>query len=74
LLLPKFSLNKRSILQGHKLKLPVVNATYKLVGLITFRDITKLTQNQLLIKMFGRLRVAAAIGVTGDAVQEQKPW
>ncbi|HEX8561370.1 MAG TPA: IMP dehydrogenase [Flavobacterium sp.] len=59
------------ILQGNKIeKLPVVNADNKLVGLITFRDITKLTQKPIANKdSFGRLRVAAAIGVTGDAVQ-----
>ncbi|MBC7642819.1 MAG: IMP dehydrogenase [Flavobacterium sp.] len=59
------------ILQGHKIeKLPVVNADYKLVGLITFRDITKLAQKPIANKdTFGRLRVAAAIGVTADALQ-----
>ena len=59
------------ILQGHKIeKLPVVNANNQLVGLITFRDITKLTQKPIANKdSFGRLRVAAAIGVTADAVQ-----
>lgn len=59
------------ILQKNKIeKLPVVNADYKLVGLITFRDITKLTQKPIANKdRFGRLRVAAAIGVTADAVQ-----
>ena len=59
------------VLQGHKIeKLPVVNANNELVGLITFRDITKLTQKPIANKdSFGRLRVAAAIGVTGDAVQ-----
>ena len=58
------------VLQGHKIeKLPVVNKDYKLVGLITFRDITKLTQKPIANKdTFGRLRVAAAIGVTGDAI------
>jgi IMP dehydrogenase len=58
-------------LQGHKIeKLPVVNADYKLVGLITFRDITKLTQKPIANKdVYGRLRVAAAIGVTPDAMQ-----
>lgn len=58
------------ILQENKIeKLPVVNADNKLVGLITFRDITKLTQKPIANKdSFGRLRVAAAIGVTGDAV------
>ena len=59
------------LLQGHKIeKLPVVNGDYKLVGLITFRDITKLTQKPIANKdVFGRLRVAAAIGVTADALQ-----
>ncbi|MET3026695.1 IMP dehydrogenase [Flavobacterium sp. UW10123] len=59
------------VLQGHKIeKLPVVNDKNELVGLITFRDITKLTQKPIANKdSFGRLRVAAAIGVTGDAVQ-----
>ncbi len=59
------------ILQGNKIeKLPVVNTEYKLVGLITFRDITKLTQKPNANKdKFGRLRVAAALGVTADAVE-----
>ena len=58
------------ILQGNKIeKLPVVDAQYKLIGLITFRDITKLTQKPIANKdSYGRLRVAAAIGVTGDAI------
>ena len=58
------------ILQENKIeKLPVVNKNNKLVGLITFRDITKLTQKPMANKdTFGRLRVAAAVGVTADAV------
>lgn len=58
------------ILQNNKIeKLPVVDDDYKLVGLITFRDITKLTLKPMANKdTLGRLRVAAAIGVTGDAV------
>jgi len=58
------------ILQKHKIeKLLIVNDDYKLEGLITFRDITKVTQKPIANKdTFGRLRVAAAIGVTGDAV------
>ncbi|MAU25950.1 MAG: IMP dehydrogenase [Muricauda sp.] len=58
------------ILQENKIeKLPVVDDDYKLVGLITFRDITKLTQKPIANKdQYGRLRVAAAIGVTSDAV------
>ncbi|TDQ29742.1 IMP dehydrogenase [Tenacibaculum caenipelagi] len=58
------------ILQENKIeKLPVVNDDDKLVGLITFRDITKLTQKPIANKdSYGRLRVAAALGVTHDAV------
>ncbi|MGW9686939.1 IMP dehydrogenase [Flagellimonas sp. 2504JD1-5] len=58
------------ILQENKIeKLPVVNKNDELVGLITFRDITKLTQKPIANKdQYGRLRVAAAIGVTADAV------
>ena len=59
------------ILQENKIeKLPVVNKDNKLVGLITFRDITKLTQKPNANKdQYGRLRVAAALGVTEDAVE-----
>lgn len=59
------------ILQKNKIeKLPVVNSEDKLVGLITFRDITKLTQKPNANKdSFGRLRVAAAIGVTADSLE-----
>ncbi|MBF02488.1 MAG: IMP dehydrogenase [Flavobacterium sp.] len=59
------------ILQDHKIeKLLVVSEGNKLAGLITFRDITKLTQKPIANKdTYGRLRVAAALGVTADAVQ-----
>ena len=59
------------ILQQNKIeKLLIVDDNYKLKGLITFRDITKVTQKPNANKdSFGRLRVAAAIGVTGDAVE-----
>ena len=59
------------ILQNHKIeKLPVVKDNGTLAGLITFRDITKLTLKPMANKdKYGRLRVAAAIGVTGDAVE-----
>ncbi|WP_224483686.1 IMP dehydrogenase [Robertkochia aurantiaca] len=59
------------ILQENKIeKLPVVDDHNKLIGLITFRDITKLTQKPIANKdSYGRLRVAAALGVTGDAVE-----
>lgn len=59
------------ILQENKIeKLPVVKDDSTLVGLITFRDITKLTQKPTANKdSYGRLRVAAALGVTHDAVE-----
>ncbi|MEZ4853333.1 IMP dehydrogenase [Flavobacterium sp.] len=59
------------ILQENKIeKLPVVSEDFKLIGLITFRDITKLTLKPTANKdQYGRLRVAAALGVTADAVE-----
>ena len=59
------------ILQNHKIeKLPVVDKDYKLVGLITFRDIMKVRENPNANKdSYGRLRVAAAIGVSGDTLE-----
>ena len=59
-----------SILQEHKIeKLPVVTEDYKLVGLITYRDITKNKVKPNANKdQFGRLKVAAAVGVTQDVV------
>ncbi|MGC1630982.1 MAG: IMP dehydrogenase [Gelidibacter sp.] len=59
------------ILQKNKIeKLLIVDENYNLAGLITFRDITKLTTKPISNKdTFGRLRVAAAIGVTGDAIE-----
>ena len=59
------------ILQKHKIeKLPVVDQSYKLVGLITYRDITKQTTKPISNKdIYGRLRLAAAVGVTSDVVE-----
>ena len=59
------------ILNKHKIeKLLIVDDNYKLAGLITFRDITKLTQKPISTKdQYGRLRVAAALGVTADAIE-----
>ena len=59
------------ILQENKIeKLPVVSEDQTLLGLITFRDITKLTLKPTANKdNYGRLRVAAALGVTADAVE-----
>ena len=60
-----------AILQQNKIeKLPVVKDDGTLLGLITFRDITKLTLKPTANKdTFGRLRVAAALGVTPDVVE-----
>jgi IMP dehydrogenase len=60
-----------AILQQNKIeKLPVVEDDGTLLGLITFRDITKLTLKPTANKdTFGRLRVAAALGVTPDVVE-----
>jgi len=62
------------ILQDNKVeKLPIVDDAYKLVGLITFRDIVKVRENPEANKdEYGRLRVAAAIGVTDDCLDRVK--
>ncbi|MBK6894407.1 MAG: IMP dehydrogenase [Flavobacteriales bacterium] len=62
------------ILQEFKIeKLPVVDAKGKLVGLVTYKDIIKLKQSPNACKdQLGRLRVAAAIGVTGDSLERAK--
>lgn len=59
------------ILQAHKVeKLPVVKKDGTLLGLITFRDISKLKLKPNANKdEYGRLRVAAALGVTPDVVE-----
>jgi len=59
------------ILQQHKIeKLPVVDSNFKLVGLITYKDITKAKDKPFACKdEQGRLRVAAGIGVTHDSVE-----
>jgi IMP dehydrogenase len=56
------------ILQKHKIeKLPVVGQDMTLIGLITYRDISKLRiKPQANKDKYGRLRVAAAVGVTPD--------
>lgn len=57
-----------SILQRHRIeKLPIVDETNKLVGLITYKDILKKKNHPNACKdEFGRLRVGAALGVTAD--------
>lgn len=59
------------ILQDHKIeKLPVVDDNYKLIGLLTYKDITKAKDRPNACKdEKGRLRVAAGVGVTGDAME-----
>jgi IMP dehydrogenase len=56
------------ILQQHKIeKLPVVDKDNKLVGLVTYKDITKAKDKPMACKdSKGRLRVAAGVGVTSD--------
>ncbi len=56
------------ILQRHKIeKLPVVDSNNKLIGLVTYKDITKAKNKPNACKdALGRLRVAAGIGVTAD--------
>jgi IMP dehydrogenase len=59
------------ILKDNKIeKLPIVDADNKLVGLITFKDIIKnrLRPNASKDK-YGRLRVAAAVGITNDVLE-----
>ncbi len=59
------------LLQDYKIeKLPVVDQDYKLVGLITYKDIIKNRLRPNACKDdFGRLRVAAAVGVTADTIE-----
>ena len=59
------------ILQENKIeKLPVVDKSNRLIGLITYRDIIKVKEHPNSCKdSFGRLRVAAAVGVTQDTIE-----
>lgn len=59
------------ILQSYKIeKLPVVDANNKLIGLITYKDIIKAKSKPLACKdTLGRLRVAAAIGISKDTFE-----
>ena len=58
------------ILQQHKIeKLPVVDGENHLIGLVTYKDITKAKDKPYACKdSLGRLRVAAGVGVTGDSM------
>ncbi len=59
------------ILNAHKIeKLPVVDEEYKLVGLITYKDIIKIKARPNASKdTRGRLRVAAAVGIGNDTIE-----
>lgn len=59
------------IFKNYKIeKLPVVDKNNKLVGLVTYKDITKAKDKPLACKdAKGRLRVAAAVGITRDALE-----
>lgn len=59
------------ILQMHKIeKLPVVDSDNKLIGLVTYKDITKSKDRPNSCKdNKGRLRVAAAVGVSADIIE-----
>ena len=59
------------ILRNYKIeKLPVVNKSGKLIGLITYRDILQLTSFPNGLKdSLGRLLVGAAVGVSSDLME-----
>lgn len=59
------------ILQEYKIeKLPIVDAEYRLTGLITYKDILKRKSHPNACKdEYGRLRVGAAVGVTHDLLK-----
>ncbi|MBO5296688.1 MAG: IMP dehydrogenase [Candidatus Homeothermus sp.] len=59
-----------AILQEHKIeKLPVVDGDGRLIGLVTYKDITKAKDKPNACKdALGRLRVAAGVGVTNDVM------
>lgn len=59
------------ILQKHKIeKLPVIDSEGHLVGLVTYKDITKAKDKPNACKdALGRLRVAAGVGVTADSME-----
>jgi IMP dehydrogenase len=60
-----------AILQKHKIeKLPVVDQEGRLIGLVTYKDITKAKDKPNACKdSLGRLRVAAGVGVTNDVME-----
>ena len=62
------------ILLQHKIeKLPVVDDDNRLIGLITYKDITKAKDKPMACKDdLGRLRVAAGVGVTNDTLERME--
>ena len=62
------------ILQKYKIeKLPVVDKDNKLIGLVTYKDITKAKDKPMACKdSKGRLRVAAGVGVTADTMERMQ--
>ena len=62
------------ILQEYKIeKLPIVDEEYKLIGLVTYKDIIKRKSHPNACKdPLGRLRVGAAVGVTPDLLDRVK--
>tara|TARA_B100001758_G_scaffold81904_1_gene69640 strand:- start:49983 stop:51443 length:1461 start_codon:yes stop_codon:yes gene_type:complete len=66
--------NAENILKSNKIeKLPIVDTDNKLVGLITFKDIIKNRMRPNACKdKYGRLRVAAAVGITSDVIDRVK--
>ena len=62
------------ILQKHKIeKLPIVGMDGKLIGLVTYKDITKAKDKPMACKdAKGRLRVAAGVGVTADTLERMQ--
>lgn len=59
------------ILQEHRIeKLPVVDKDFRLVGLITYKDIIKIKERPNACKdELGRLRVAAAVGIASNTME-----
>jgi len=64
----------KELLHRHRIeKLPVVDESYRLRGLITVKDIQKQVKYPLACKdTYGRLRVGAALGIAGDTVDRAR--
>ncbi|MCK4464327.1 MAG: IMP dehydrogenase [Bacteroidales bacterium] len=64
-------LQAAGILKDHKIeKLPIVDDKYKLIGLITYKDITKTKDRPSANKdIKGRLRVAGAVGIASNTLE-----